>query len=184
MDDDLRPAHHAPRAARLAACALAAGLALAPGARATVYKCTDDTGAVVYQETPCPKGKELRNFDTDPPDITVLPAYTAPAPAPTPAPARAAAAPDKPARDPRTLQGDATPGKAAGDAGARRFVRQGMTEAEVLASIGRPDATAGGSRQQQTRWSYLPAEGDPDTVTTITFSAGTVSDVSRKVVKR
>jgi hypothetical protein len=59
-----------------------------------------------------------------------------------------------------------------------------MTEAEVMAKIGRPDATAGGSKLHQARWSYLPADGDPDTVTTITFAGGAVSDVSRKVVKR
>ena len=47
-----------------------------------------------------------------------------------------------------------------------------------------PDATAGGSKLHQARWSYLPADGDPDTVTTITFAGGAVSDVSRKVVKR
>jgi len=52
----------------------------------------------------------LRNFDTDPPEISVVPAYTAPA-APRPA-----ATQDKPARDPRTIQGDVTIGKAAGDA--------------------------------------------------------------------
>ena len=53
-----------------------AGVAAAPGARATVYKCADADGAIVYQEAPCPKGKELRNFDTDPPEISVVPAYT------------------------------------------------------------------------------------------------------------
>jgi len=59
-----------------------------------------------------------------------------------------------------------------------------MSEAEVLARLGRPDATAGGNKQHQARWSYLPTDGDPDTVTTITFSGGMVSDVSRKVVRR
>ena len=178
MDKQLRQPEGAPLAARVAACALVAGLALAPGARATVYKCADQGGAVVYQEAPCPKGKELRNFDTDPPEISVVPAYTAPA-----AP-RAAAAPAAPLRDPRPLQGNATGGRAGGDAAARKFIRQGMTESEVLARIGRPDATAGGSKQHQGRWSYMPADGDPDTVTTITFAGGAVSDVSRKVVKR
>jgi len=178
MENQLRHMRGAPLAARVATCVLVAGLSLAPGAGATVYKCADPGGAIVYQEAPCPKGKELRNFDTDPPEISVVPAYTGPLALPAPGSA------DKPAKSPRTIQGDATIGKAAGDATARKFIRQGMTEAEVLARIGRPDATAGGSRQQQGRWSYLPADGDPDTVTTITFSGGTVSDVSRKVVKR
>ena len=178
MDKELRQMKSPPLAAAVAACAFVAGLSLASGARATVYKCADQGGSVVYQEAPCPKGKELRNFDTDPPEISVVPAYTGPAAPP------AAAAADKPAKNPRTIHGDAAIGKAAGDAAARKFIRQGMPEAEVLARIGRPDATAGGSRQHQGRWSYLPADGDPDTVTTITFTGGTVSDVSRKVVKR
>jgi hypothetical protein len=178
MNNELRQTDSVPLAARVAACVLVAGLSLAPGARATVYKCADEGGSVIYQESPCPKGKELRNFDTDPPEISVVPAYTAPA-----AP-RAATTPDKPLRDPRTIRGDATIGKVAGDATARKFIRTGMTETEVLAKIGRPDATAGGSKQHQGRWSYLPADGDPDTVTTITFAGGTVNDVSRKVVKR
>jgi len=178
MDISLRPMESVPHSARVAACMLVAGLALASGARATVYKCADADGAIVYQEAPCPKGRELRNFDTDPPEISVVPAYTGPfAP-------RIATTPDKPARDTRTIQGNAAIGKATGDASGRKFIRQGMTEAEVLTKIGRPDATAGGSKQHQGRWSYLPAEGDPDTVTTITFSGGTVSDVSRKIVKR
>ncbi len=59
-----------------------------------------------------------------------------------------------------------------------------MSEAEVLARIGRPDATSGGSKARQTRWSYLPTDDDPDTVTSITFAGGAVSEVSRKVVKR
>ena len=178
MNIRLRPMESTPLAARVAACMLVAGVTLAPAARATVYKCADTGGAVIYQEAPCPKGKELRNFDTDPPEISVVPAYTGPL-----AP-RAATPPQRPPRDTRTIQGEVAIGKASGDATGRKFVRQGMTEAEVLARIGRPDATAGGNKQHQGRWSYLPADGDPDTVTTITFSGGTVSDVSRKVVKR
>ena len=177
MNANRRHPHRVPRAAWGPACMLVAGLLLAGGARATVYKCAGDFGEIIYQESPCPKGRELRNFDTDPPEITVLPAYTAPVPP-------RAAPPERPARDTRSMQGDAAPGKLTGDAASRKFIRQGMTEAEVLAKIGRPDATAGGNKQHQGRWSYLPADGDPDTVTTITFAGGTVSDVSRKIVKR
>jgi hypothetical protein len=170
---------------RHAAAAFAlATLAVAPVARATVYKCTGEGGGVVYQETPCTKGKELRNFDTDPPEISVVPAYTGPSPR-SDVPALPGAAPAaKAPRDTRNNGTTAAPGKASGDATGRKFIHQGMTEAEVLARIGRPDATSGGSKQHQGRWSYLPAEGDPDTVTTITFSGGAVSDVTRKVVKR
>ena len=168
------PRRHTPTTALAAAVALA--LLAAANAGATVYKCQGEQGVVVYQEAPCLIGRELRNFDTDPPSLSIVPG------GPTPAPAPAAAA--KPARDPRTIQGDVAIGKAGGDGAARKFIRAGMTESEVLARIGRPDATAGGSKARQTRWSYLPAADDPDTVTTITFADGVVSDVSRKVIRK
>jgi hypothetical protein len=178
MNDDHPHLCRIGRGPRIAACALIAGLALASGADATVYKCAEQGGAVIYQEAPCPKGRELRNFDTDPPELSIIPAIT-----PPPSPA-AAATQAKAARAAPPLQGDVTIGKSSGDASARKFIRQGMSEAEVLAAIGRPDATAGGSKKDQGRWSYLPTDGDPDTITTITFSGGSVSDVTRKVVKR
>ena len=171
-------ASEAPRAKiTTEAIALAALVALVPAApaRATVYKCLGENGVVMYQEAPCTKGRELRNFDDDPPDLSIVHGGVAPKP-----PVSTVETP----KDSRTLRGDAAPGKANGDAAGRKFVMKGMTEAEVLAKIGRPDATAGGSRSRQTRWSYLPADGDPDTVTTITFSGGAVSDVSRKVIKK
>jgi hypothetical protein len=175
----LRPMLPHPVSPRLARHALLAAALCALPAQATVYKCTGDApGTVIYQEAPCPKGTELRNFDLDPPELSVVPAFTGPLSG------RPAAPADKPAKDTRTLQGDVQIGKATGDASARKFVRQGMTEAEVLARLGRPDATSGGSRGQQNRWSYLPADGDPDTVTTVTFAGGVVSDVTRKVVKK
>ena len=159
------------------AIALAATIALAAPApvQATVYKCLGENGVVMYQESPCVKGRELRNFDDDPPDLSIVHGGLAPAP-----PVSTAARP----KDSRTLQGDAAPAPANGGAAARKFVTKGMSEAEVLAKLGRPDATAGGGRSHQTRWSYLPADGDPDTVTTITFSGGAVSEVSRKVIKK
>jgi len=165
--------HRPCRGAALAAAVALAALAAAPHARAAVYKCQDGSGGVVYQEAPCPAGRELRNFDADPPDLSVVHGGVA----------RAAPAPER-FKDPRTIQGDVAIGKAVGDASARRFIRAGMSEAEVLAKVGRPDATSGGSSARQTRWSYLPAPDDPDTVTTVTFAGGSVSEVTRKVVKR
>jgi hypothetical protein len=149
------------------------GLAAAPLANASVYKCQGDGGGVIYQEAPCPAGRELRNFDEDPPDLSVIHGGVA----------RGTTSVDKPT-DSRTIQGDKTVGKVVGDPKERKFIRTGMTETEVLARIGRPDATAGGSKNRQTHWSYLPAEGDPDTVTSIVFAGGVVSEVTRKVVKR
>jgi hypothetical protein len=149
-----------------------AGLAAAPLAFAGVYKCQGDGGGVVYQEDPCPAGRELRNLEQDPPDLSVIHGGTA----------RPAGTTGKTAAS-RTVSGDKAVGTVGGDPNQRKFIRTGMTEAEVLARIGRPDATAGG-KKGQTHWSYLPAAGDPDTVTSIHFAAGVVSEVTRKVIKR
>jgi hypothetical protein len=46
-------------------------------AAASVFKCADEKGEVVYQDMPCGAGRELRNFDTDPPALTVIPATPA-----------------------------------------------------------------------------------------------------------
>lgn len=160
------------------ATVLIALLVAAPATNASVYKCAGQNGTVVYQEAPCPEGKELRNFDTDPPTLSVIPGVSVPAPPHVKPP------PDKPAKRTALDRDDKNRGKVDGDATARKFIHVGMREAEVLARIGRPDMTAGGNRNHRTRWSYLPHAGDLDTITTITFNGDTVSDVSRKVVKR
>lgn len=81
------------------------------------------------------------------------------------------------------------------DARERGFIRMGMTEGEVLARVGKPDHEAwmGGrvrgrdgaaivqGRDGDKTWTYLPHEQDPDTVTVITFRAGVVVDVERKI---
>lgn len=159
-----------------------AGVLAAPAVEATVYKCRGEQGSVIYQELPCLNGRELRNFDTDPPDLSIIQGGLTklpPAASISPAPA-ATASP----RESRPGVADPALGKGGGDAVARKFIRQGMSEAEVMTRIGKPDATSGGGRSATSRWSYLPAPEDPDTVTTITFLGGVVSDVSRKVVRK
>ena len=173
MRVEVSPKRRARTAAAVAASAMITGFAIAPLAGATVYKCMGSGAGVVYQEEPCPPGKELRNFDQDPPDLSVIPGRAV----------RDAVLVEKP-KDSRTIQGDTTIGKVVGDATARKFIHEGMSEAEVLAKIGRPDVTAGGSKARQTHWSYLPTADDPDTITSITFTGGAVSEVTRKVVKR
>ena len=42
-------------------------------ADATMVKCKGDRGSVVYQDEPCKPGMELRNFDTDPATVSVVP---------------------------------------------------------------------------------------------------------------
>ena len=157
------------------ATAVVVPLACACGlAEASVFKCAGDKGAVVYQDVPCRAGQELRNFDTDPPELTVLPA-TPSATAPSPDRARAER-PERPARDPARQRTDDR------RANERKFVRSGMSDAEVLQRLGRPDVTSG-SRKSGRRWAYLPRPGDPDTMTTLTLEGSSVVDVDRKVVR-
>lgn len=150
--------------------------ALAAPSEAGVFKCAGDKGgSVVYQDVPCSQGRELRNFDTDPPPLSVIPATPA-SPAAPPSRSRS----DQPVKSRDAATAQASDGKAA----ERKFVRNGMNEAEVVQRIGRPDVTSGGgARKNGSRWAYLPAPGDPGTITTLTFQSGSVVDVERKLVR-
>jgi hypothetical protein len=160
------------------AVAIVFPLACACGsAEASVFKCDADKGGVVYQDVPCGAGRELRNFDTDPPALTVIPASPATAaPAAPAASARRSERADKSGHDSDRQQADDR------RAGERKFVRSGMSEGEVLRRLGRPDVTSG-DRRSGRRWAYLPRPGDPDTMTTLTLQGGNVVDVGRKVVR-
>ena len=165
------------RLARAAGIALAGALAsLAPGiALAAVYKCEGDGGVPMYQESPCPPGKSLRDFQTDPPEITVLPAESGAN--------RGKKAGTRPPAE-RPAAKDGKPPRPGGDATERKHLRSGMTAGEVRARVGAPETTTGGKGGKPERWTWLPAAGDPDTVTTVTLSNGVVTDVDRRVVKR
>jgi hypothetical protein len=69
----------------------------------------------------------------------------------------------------------------------RRFIREGMSEGEVLLKIGKPDTesvdSGGGAQVVVKRWIYMPSPGDPQTMTTITFRGGKVTDVSRQIAR-
>ena len=74
---------------------------------------------------------------------------------------------------------------AAADARERGFIRQGMAEGEVLFRIGKPDHEAlirdvKGQPEEKT-WTYFPDSRDPQTLTIITFRAGVVSNIERKI---
>ena len=75
----------------------------------------------------------------------------------------------------------------AAGASDRRFIREGMSEGEVVMKIGRPDSetvdTGGGSQITVKRWMYFPASGDPQTITTITIREGRVVEVDRQVAR-
>lgn len=175
------PTYSAARVTRLRAwrAALIVCAAAAPTAHGEVYKCRGDGGRPIYQEMPCPAGKELRNFQVDPPEITVLPG-AAKSNGPTAAPANARAAPDT--RPDKTAKARAE--KPKGDPAERRHLHTGMSEGEVLARVGPPNATTGQKNAKLVRWTWFPVEGDPETVTTVTLSSGIVVNVDRMLFKR
>ncbi|MCC7039120.1 MAG: DUF4124 domain-containing protein [Burkholderiales bacterium] len=150
--------------------------ATAVPAHAQIYKCAGRAGIPTYQGTPCPPGQELRNFATDPAEVSVLPQPPWP-------PLGTGAAPgqrvEPPAARPRgTARGERSRG---GDPTQRRFLAAGMQAGEVLARAGPPDMKAGGHKS--TRWTYLPHPGDPQTLTTVVIEQGRVVEVERKVVR-
>jgi hypothetical protein len=138
---------------------------------AAVYKCANEKGGVIYQDIPCAPGKELRNLDADPATVSVVPGTPVPA-------AKAAAAP---AAKPTRVQTGTVKVKG-GNPAERKFIQAGMSEAEVILKVGRPDVEAKG-RKEGHRWSYMPTAGDPDTLTTLTLAGGKVTHVERKVVR-
>jgi hypothetical protein len=148
-------------------------LCLSVPAHAGVYKCANEKG-VVYQDTACAPGKELRNLDTDPATLSVVPG--------TPVPGRTATA-EPAVKAPRARTSTAKKRDRGGDPAERKFLRAGMTETEVLYKIGHPDVELSGRRKGGQQWSYMPVAGDPDTLTTVTFAGGKVDRVDRKVVR-
>ena len=150
------------------------GLLSAPAA-AQLVKCAGDAGRVIYQDAPCPAGRELRNFDHDPATLSVIPLR------PVPGTTTRAATPA--AAKPRGGGGvDRKQPARRGDPAARKYLHLGMHEGEVLARAGPPDLKSGGGRKRA-RWTYLPAPADAQTITTVLFEDGKVIDVERRVVK-
>jgi hypothetical protein len=143
---------------------------------AQVFKCADERNLPVYQDAPCPPGRELRNFATDPATVSVIPVR------PVPGTTTRAVAP----ATSRPRSGSATDRKErsrAGDPSERRYIHPGMHEGEVLARAGPPDLKSGGSSRKLARWTYMPADRDPQTITTVVFDYGRVVEVERKVVR-
>lgn len=169
------PARPRPVARPRHAFALVAALgALAsPLAQGSVFKCSGAGGVPVYQEAPCADGRELRNFSDDPPPLSVVPGTTGGS-------VRAAPADARPVASSKT----AKPAKPSRDAGERRHLRTGMSQGEVLSRLGQPDTRTGGKGDRHARWTYLPAPGDPETITTLIVANGVLVEIDRKVVKK
>ena len=159
---------------RFAVLAAAMFAPMAGAATSTVYKCAGDAGAVVYQDAPCPPGQELGNLAIEPSSLSVVPGTPVSG---TPAKAHPSAAThSEPAASERHKS-------SSGNAAQRKFIQIGMSAGEVVQRIGRPDIDAKSRRGQGQQWSYLPREGDPNILTTLTLIDGKVADVQRKIVR-
>lgn len=75
----------------------------------------------------------------------------------------------------------------AADARERGFISKGMQEGEVLFRVGKPDHEAvvnntKGQPEEKT-WTYFPHARDPQTLTVVTFRAGVVASIERKIAR-
>lgn len=161
------------------AAACAAPLAAAP-VHAQIYKCSGAGNVPVYQDRPCMPGQELRNFESEPAQVSVLPMP------PLPATGHgngqgARSATRAPRGTPASPNASRGQGGRSGDPAQRRYLFAGMQAGEVLARAGAPDMKAGGGKSA--RWTYLPHPGDAQTLTTVVIEDGRVVDVERKVVR-
>lgn len=72
-------------------------------------------------------------------------------------------------------------------ASERKFIRNGQSESEVLAKVGKPDhesVVSGPLAPMVTKqWTYLPHRDDRDTTTTVTITGGQVQNVERKITR-
>lgn len=152
---------------------------IAMPSHAAVYKCRGDGGIPMYQQTPCATGTELRNLEADPPTLSVVP----PIAIPSAVPAAPSAAQPFQVRVPRAAR-ERQDVHSGGDPRERRHLRAGMSDAEVMAKVGRPSMTSSGARKGTARWTYLPAGADADTITTVYLDRGVVMDVERRIVRR
>lgn len=164
---------------------VAVPLALFAAAAEAIYKCSGSGSIPVYQQLPCPAGATLRDLEQEPAAVSVIPfesAGAAPAskssrPVRAP-PARTTARAEKP--DKRRAEAELRSREAA--VVERRHLKDGMSDGEVLARLGPPDHTSGkGGRKM--RWTYMPAPGDPHTVTQVHFADGRVVSVDRSTMR-
>jgi hypothetical protein len=73
------------------------------------------------------------------------------------------------------------------DARERGMIGDGMAEGEVVFRIGKPDHESHIRNQrglpEEKTWTYFPHPRDPQTLTIITFRAGVVVNVERKIAR-
>lgn len=137
------------------------------------YKCRGDNATLIYQDSPCAPGRELRNLAEQPANLSVIPFANTPSP-----PFMAA----RPSKTVKTLAKDKDKPRVSADARERRHVHEGMSEAEVLARLGPPDMQAGKTGRRM-RWTYLPAAGDAQTITLLAFEDGKLREIERRILR-
>ena len=147
-----------------------------------MLKCRGAGRAVRSTRTqPCPPGTELAGLRAGPADrlghsVRVAGAESTPeAVARRPRRSSRAAKPDK-----RKAEADRRTSDAA--VVERRHVKDGMSDGEVLARLGPPDLQSGKTGRKM-RWTYLPAPGDPQTITLLRFEDGKVVAVERTTMR-
>ena len=184
-----RPSVYDSHHAKPAPCRLAPTLALVLSAACcsspradSPPTCSSARAAMACPSTrtrPAPRASELRNFQTDPPAITVLPApeltQEPPAPIEFADALLASSAPVKP--PPATVAGSA------GDPAERKFLRRGMTEGEVVGKVGPPKSPALPARSRPPAGPTCRRPGIRKPSPSSSFSKGVVTDVERKVSK-
>lgn len=176
----MRPLANSP-AAFVAAIAMFAGCLATPDAQATMIRCQDAAGRITYQNSTCPDG--ARGVPIDP--YTTNGARFA-----TRQEINRALKPEPPAksRPARAAPAHRVTPRPTAEAAERRFVTPGTSAAVARERLGAPDYTeraVKGSGKKATaagqQWIYLPAEGDPQTTTTLTVKNGVVTHVERRV---
>ncbi|CAG0989771.1 hypothetical protein BURK1_02202 [Burkholderiales bacterium] len=145
----------------------------APAAQSAIHKCAG-TGGTTYQDRPCGPQDTPAAFDG-----TTAPLSVTPSPAQGTTLVRRDSAP-KPVRAERARRAEPV---RTGNPSERRHLRTGMSEGEVIARIGPPDLTTGKGRRLA-RWTWMPAHGDPDTITVVLFEVGRAVEIERTVIKR
>jgi len=143
---------------------------------APMYKCQGTGSTPIYQDGACPPGRELRNFDTHPADVSVI--SIRPIPGTT---TRLSVTPPSRTRGDKTFAKNKDKGKG-GDPAERKHISVGMSDGEVVSRIGEPDMTSNKGRKLA-RWTYMPITGDAHTLTTLILDFGKVVEVERKVVR-
>lgn len=167
-----------PVALRIAALLLAA-LPLTAGT--AVLRCHAADGRITYQDRSCPNGTRGEPVDATPnqgfrfADRQQIEKAMRPPPEPPPPRVRVKKSKER----------------VVFNAGERRFIRTGMSAAEVRRRIGAPDhienhstsSTNRPTRDTRRQWVYLPAADDPQTTTTLTVRSGMVLHVDRKITR-